>query len=93
MHIYAISIFYITKCGMAHTFNLILIITSYLNSQMGFDAWKLNILLSLEDEKCALMNVNLFSCSASYSLHFFLSNFEQVLLDASLTAQSCGNHG
>lgn len=48
-YIYAISIFYITKCGMARTFSLILIITSYLNSQMGFAAWQLNILLSLED--------------------------------------------
>lgn len=49
IHIYSISIFYVTKCGMAHTFSLILIITSYLHSQMGFAAWQLNILLSLED--------------------------------------------
>lgn len=34
---------------MARTFSLILIITSYLNSQMGFAAWQLNISLSLED--------------------------------------------
>lgn len=48
-HIYAISVFYIIKCRKAHTFSLILIITSYLNSQMGFAARQLNILLSSED--------------------------------------------
>lgn len=48
-HTYAISVFYLINCRKAHTFSLILIIAFYLNSQMGFAAQKLNILLSPED--------------------------------------------
>lgn len=48
-HTYAISVFYLIKCRKAHTFSLILIITFYLNSQIGFAAQQLNILLSSED--------------------------------------------
>lgn len=48
-HTQAISVFYLIKCRKAHTFSLIFIITFYLNSQVGFAAQQLNILLSQED--------------------------------------------
>jgi hypothetical protein len=48
-HTYAISVFYVVKCKKALPFSLILIITSHLNSQMGFAVQQLNIFLSLED--------------------------------------------
>lgn len=91
-HTYAISVFYLIKCGKAHTFSLILIITFYLNSLIGFAAEQLNILLSPEDQQCALMNVSL----VPYLLRptrYIASwvNSEQVLLDASLTAWSYRN--
>lgn len=72
---YAISVCYLIKRRKAHTFSLILIITFYLNSQMGSAAQQLNILLPLEDERCALMNASLASVPASYPLHFFLGKF------------------
>lgn len=90
--IYAIRVFYTIKCRKAHTFSLILIITSYLNSRMGFAAQQLNILLSLEDQQCALMDA-----SCTFQLLPFIHhspswvNSEQVLLDASLTAWSYEN--
>lgn len=48
-HTYALSVFYLIKDRKAHTFSLILIITFYLNNQMGFAAQQLNMSLSLED--------------------------------------------
>lgn len=92
-HTYAMSVFYLIKCSKAHTFSLILIITFYLNSQMGFATQQLNILLSLEYKPCALMNVSL----ASWLLppaHYISSwvNSRQVVLDASTawSYQNCG---
>ena len=48
-HTYVMSVFYLIKDRKAHTFSLILIITFYLNSQMGFAAQQLNMSLCLED--------------------------------------------
>lgn len=48
-HTYAMHVFYLVKDRKAHTFSLILIITFYLNSQMGFAAQQINMSLSLED--------------------------------------------
>lgn len=48
-HTYAISVFYLISRRKAHTFSLILIITFYLNSQIGFAAQQLNMLLSPEN--------------------------------------------
>lgn len=61
---------------------------------MGFAAQLLNILLSLENQQCALMNVSLVSyllCPTHYISSWVKS--EQVLLDASLTAWSYRNSG
>lgn len=48
-HTYAMSVFYLIKDRKAHTFSMILIITFYLTSQMGFATQQLNMSLSLED--------------------------------------------
>lgn len=47
-HTYAMHVFYLVK-DRKGTLSLILIITFYLNSQMGFAAQQINMSLSLED--------------------------------------------